>query len=449
MKTIFISCFFNLVVRNLLETDFFNILKNRSDIKIVLLVPEKNKDFYQQEFGAGNIIVESIPFRSMSKINLLFHVWSWNLLNTRSKKIHKLVQRGKDHNYFRYIFNSLVAWTGGFRFTRKLFRFLDRHLIPGGGFDALFDKYKPDLIFATDSQDLRVQELSDSYLTREARRRGIYSIGMGRSWDSMTTKGLLRTLPDLVVVQNLNIKSWAIKYHSVPENLIRVVGVPHYDDYLVGQRSSREEFMAGLGLDPTRKYIFVTPPSDIWTGDKSFNKFLFNELAKLGEQVVIRFPLFGDLATGGFKPPAGMIFDIPKNVSNLEESMLRRSDDQRLADLIYHSGAVLTSPSSIILDSEIFDKPTVLIGFDGERPRPFWNSLLRYYEYEHQLDVINKGNLKIAKNPEEMRELLRLYLEHPEIDQAARKQVAEGVCYKLDGKSGQRLADLMFKHLNI
>ncbi|TSC89693.1 MAG: hypothetical protein G01um10143_183 [Parcubacteria group bacterium Gr01-1014_3] len=447
MKTIFITCFFNLVVRNLLETNFFNLLKQQEGIRIILLVPEKNKDFYQREFGAPNIIIEAIPFRPLSKINLLFHVLFWNLLSTYSKKIHKLVQRGKDHNYLRYIFNSLIAWTGSFGFVRNSVRFLDYRFTPGGGFDALFEKYRPDLIFATDLQDLRAQEFSDSYLVREARRRGIYSAGMGRSWDSMTTKGLLRTLPNIVVVQNTNIESWVINYHGVPKNRLRVVGIPHYDDYLVGQRSDRKEFMTRLGLDPARRYIFVTPPSDIWTGDKSFNKFLFNELAKLEEQTVIRLPLFGVLETGGFKPPAGMVFDVPQNVVKLEESMLRRSDDQHLANLIYHSAVVLTSPSSIILDSMIFDKPTVLIGFDGEKAKPFWDSLVRYYEYEHQREVIKNGKLSIAKSPEEMRDLLKSYLERPEQDGEYRKRVAEGACFKLDGKSGERLSNLLWNIL--
>ncbi len=447
MKTIFITCFFNLVVRNLLETDFFSLLKKKSDIRIVLLVPEKNKDFYQREFGAPNVLVEPIKFRPLSKINLLFHVLFWNLLNTYSKKIHKLVRLGKDHNYLSYVFLSLIAWTGGFGFIRNFARLLDYYLIPGGGFNALFEKYRPDLIFATDLQDLRAQEFSDSYLVREAKRRGIYSVGMGRSWDSMTTKGLLRTLPDIIAVQNTNIESWVINYHGVPKSRLRVVGIPHYDDYLVGQRSDREEFMTRLGLNPARRYIFVTPPSDIWTGDKSFNNFLFNELAKLGEQVVVRFPLFGALETGGFKPPAGMVFDVPKNVVKLEESMLRRSDDQHLANLIYHSDVVLTSPSSIILDSAIFYKPTVLIGFDGDKPKPFWDSLLRYYEYEHQQEVIKKGKLPIAKSPEEMRDLLKSYLENPEKDKEARKLVAEGACFKLDGKSGERLSNLLWNIL--
>ncbi len=442
-KTIFFTGFFNLVVRNILETDAFALLKSQPNLRIVLLVPEKKGEFFQKEFGGGNIIVEEVPFRPLSKINLLFHVLSWNLLHNRSKKIHKLVQLGKDRNYLRYWFTSFLSWLGSFGLVRKFFRWLDYWLVPAGGYDALFAKYQPQLVFATDIQDLRVQEYSDTYLVRESRRKGIKSIAMSRSWDAMTTKGLLRTLPDILAVQNNQIKDWAVKYHSVPADVTAVVGYPHYDHYILGKRTPRKEFFEKLKLDPNRKLIFVTPPSDIWTGDTSFNKYLLKILAGVGEQVVVRFPIFGGAEISDFTPPPYMVFDIPKSAARLEESLLRRGDDEHLADLIYHSDVAVTSPSSIVLDAAIFNKPIVLIGLDGEKPKPFWDSLRRYYEYEHQQAVINQGSLKIARSPQELVELARYYLANPSIGREGNSAIAKNACVWLDGKSGERLANLI------
>lgn len=440
-KTIFITCFFNLVVRNILETDFFRILRSRPDLRLILLVPAGKADFYRQEFGGGNILIEEVPVRPISKVNLLFHWLSWNLLKTRSKKIHKLVQLEKDRNFLRYWLLSFAAWLGGFRSIQRIFRAFDYRLVPGGGLDDLFEKYKPDAVFATDIQDLRVQELSDTYLIREARRKGIPSAAIGRSWDSITTKGLLRTLPDLLILQNNQIKEWAVKYHGVPAEKIAVVGVPHYDNYLNGRRTPREDFFMRLGLDQRRKLVFVTPPSDIWTGDKSLNIYLLNVLAELGEQIVVRFPIFGGMDLSGFVRPANMIFDIPKNESRLEETMLRRSDDDHLADLIYHSDVVVTSPSSIVLDAAIFGKPVVLIGLDGPKTKSLWSSLRRYYEYEHQQAVIKQGFLKVAKTNEDLLNQIRFALENPTKFAPGFKVIAENACYKLDGQSGRRLAE--------
>lgn len=447
MRTIFITCFFNLVVRNVLATDFLRALKSQKDLRLVLLIPEGKKDFFQKEFGGDNVVLEEVSFRPLSRINLFFHVWSWNLLSTRSKKIHKLVQLGKDHNYLRYLINSLIAWSGKFSPVRRLFRWLDSRLIPGGGVDYLFEKYEPKAIFASDIQDLRAQEYSDAYFIREARRRGVFCVGMSRSWDSMTTKGLLRTLPDLLVVQSENIKDQAIKYHNVPAGIIEVVGTPHYDFYLTGKRKSREDFFKGFDLDPAKKLVLVALSSDIWTGDANNNPYLLKAFTDPDSQVIARFPIFGGVDLGDLKLPPNVVLDAPRHTAKLEEAFLSREDDEHLADLLYHSDLVVTGPSSIVLDAAIFDKPTVLVGFDGEKSKPLWASLRRYYEYEHQQAVIRMGDLKIAKNRDELVSLVRHYLVNPQDGRSGRRRVAESVCYRLDGKAGFRLADVVLNNI--
>ncbi|MEK7629043.1 MAG: CDP-glycerol glycerophosphotransferase family protein [Patescibacteria group bacterium] len=445
--TIFISCFFNLVARNVLHTKFFEYLKKTKGYRIILLVPKINADAFKKEFSNTNIIIESVHFLPMSKINLLFHWLSWNLLNTKSKKIHKIVQFGKDSNRLMYMFTSFLGWLGGYKIIRKIFRKLDYWLVPRGMFDYLFNKYKPDMVLATDIQDLRVQELCDTSLVREAKRRGIYSMGMGRSWDSMTTKGLLRTLPTKLVVQSVSIKDQAVRYHSVDSEQIVVTGTLHYDKYVLDERTSRETFFRELGFDPSKKLILLTIPSDIWTGNASLSHYLLNIFSQLNDQIIVRFPLFGKVDIGDFKPAQTMVFDNPYNSDRLEESRLSISDDDHLADLIYHSDVVVTGPSSIILDASIFNKPIVLIGFDGEEARPYGQSMARYYDYEHQQLAILSGGMKVAKDRDQLINLVLEYLANPDLDNKGRRQVAENICFKLDGQSGLRLAQLIWNTL--
>ena len=73
-KTIFISCFFNLVARNILYTDVFKILSSRNDLKIILLVPTGKKAVFEREFGGPTVVVEEIQFCRLSRLNLLFHL---------------------------------------------------------------------------------------------------------------------------------------------------------------------------------------------------------------------------------------------------------------------------------------------------------------------------------------------------------------------------------------
>ncbi|MBI4119959.1 MAG: CDP-glycerol glycerophosphotransferase family protein [Parcubacteria group bacterium] len=448
-KTIFITAFFNLAVRNILSTDFLDILKSRKDLRVILLVPEGRKFLFEREFGETNVVVEEIPFRRISRLNLLFHFLSWNLLSTHSKKIHRLVQLRKDNNYLMFWLTSLLGFLGRFNPTKKVFRWLDYNFSPRDVFDPWFDKYKPDLVLATDIQDLRVQELSDTALVRVARNKDVASVGMSRSWDAITTKGLLRTLPDILVTQSENMKKMAVCYHGLDPERVAAVGFPHYDSYVKGTRIDRGVFFKRLELNPNKRLIFFVPPSDLWTGDKSLNFYLLRLLAGLGEQVVVRFPLFGELDIGDFVPPGYMIFDKPRNVSQLEESFLNRQDDAHLADLIYHSDVVLTGPSSIILDAAILDKPTILLGFDGDTSKPYWKSLRRYYDYEHQQVVINGAGTRIATSGEELIAYLRVCLNNPQQGSTFRRTIAQEACYSLDGQSGERLAKLVLKRLDL
>lgn len=446
-KTIFISCFFNLVVRNILYADFFKILSFKNNVKIVLLVPSGKKNVFEKEFSGSRVITEEVKFHRLSKINLLLHLMSWYLLSTKSKKIHKLVQLKKNHNYFVFFITSLLAQLGKFNAVRHIFRVMDYWLMPRGGFDYLFSKYRPDLVLATDMQDLRTQEFSDTALVREAKRKHIFSIGMGRSWDSMTTKGLLRTLPDKLAVQTEDIKNQAVKYHSVNPKMVHVVGTPHYDKYINDKRISREDFFKKTGFDPNRKLILLVLPSDIWTGDSELNTRLLELFADLKEQVIVRFPIFGEINMRGFVTPPHMVFDAPINSEYLEESLLSRQDDDHLADLLYHSDVVVTGASSIVVDAAIFNKPTVLIGFDGDKPRPYWASMKRYYDYEHQRLILERGSFRVANNKDELISLIKMYFDNPMIGAIERNKVAETFCLNKDGQSGLRLANLIWNTL--
>ena len=437
-KTIFITCFFNMVARNILSTSFFDSLKSRSDLRVVLLVPKDKESLYRKEFGSGNIIIEPINIKKTGTTNLFFHLIFWNLLDTESKKIHKIVQLNKNKNVFSFFIKSFISKVGHFKIFISFLRWIDYKIVPGGGYDRLFDFYKPSIIFSTDPQDLRLHEFGDSYLLREAKRHSVATIAMSRSWDSITTKGILRTLPDVLIVQNMNIKNQTAKYHFMNPDKIKVVGIPHYDNYVSGKRSDREEFFKKIGFDGKKKLILFVPPSDIWTGDKTLNEHLLRELGKTKEQIMVRFPIFGGLDLGDFKSGGNLFFDMPGSSEKLEESFMDKEDDDHLADSLYHCDVVVTGPSSLMLDAAVFDKPIVLIGYDGDKKKPYWQKLGRYYDYEHQKDFINSGFAKIAKTPEELVSFVKDYLNNPKLDCGARKKIAINIS-GLNGNSGARL----------
>src|SRR4030095_13968020 len=82
------------------------------------------------------------------------------------------------------------------------------------------------------------------------------------SWDNLTSKGLVRVLPDHVVVWNEAQKREATALHGVPADRVLVTGAQLFDRWFTMQPSrSREEFCRAAGLDPERPFLLYVGAS--------------------------------------------------------------------------------------------------------------------------------------------------------------------------------------------
>lgn len=84
------------------------------------------------------------------------------------------------------------------------------------------------------------------------------------SWDNLTNKGLIRVIPDRVLLWNNAQKDEAVSMHSVPAEKIIVTGAQCYDIWYDMQPvESRVDFCRRVGLDPDRPFV-------LYTGSSSF-----------------------------------------------------------------------------------------------------------------------------------------------------------------------------------
>lgn len=82
------------------------------------------------------------------------------------------------------------------------------------------------------------------------------------SWDHLTTKGLIKVLPDRVLVWNDVQRREAVKLHGVPRRRIVVTGAQLFDQWFARTpKLEREAFLAPLGLDPARPYLLYVGSS--------------------------------------------------------------------------------------------------------------------------------------------------------------------------------------------
>jgi hypothetical protein len=65
------------------------------------------------------------------------------------------------------------------------------------------------------------------------------------------------------------------------------------------------------------------------------------------------------------------------------------------------------------------------------------------------LEIVNSHATKLAKSRGEFKELINRYLEHPEFESKERQELRDRFCYRIDGNSGKRFADLIIKEVNL
>ncbi len=111
----------------------------------------------------------------------------------------------------------------------------------------------PDVVLVSPLIDLASPLLE--YL-KAARRLRIPTGICVASWDNLTSKGLLRFVPERVFVWNEIQRREAIDLHGIPAARVVATGGARFDEWFARQpTASREAFAAKVGIDPERPFL--------------------------------------------------------------------------------------------------------------------------------------------------------------------------------------------------
>lgn len=456
MKTIFITAFHPFISKNILNTDVFKILKARNDLKIVLLVSDRKKEFFETNYGSDNVTVEGVDLTplSNSRSNNFFSKTAFFFIYShwiKRKRWDYVTDNPRVKNYIKYfLFICSTFFFSAFKTAKRLFRYFDWHYSPSNFFDKQYEMYKPDLVFVPD-----VYTDFDQAVIKEAKRRGIFVIGMIRSWDSNISKGLMRFMPDKLIVNNEIIKKEAVKLHSYPEKNILVAGLPQFDNYLKAPFHSREDFFKSIRGDPRKRTILYAPGSPDNFGKTNLIICRFLKEAKTKEilphdvQILIsNHPHRPDDFQEFSNDKDFVIISIGTKIKEGRKDIeISPEDSINLADMLYYSDVLIWMASSIGLDALVFDKPEIVINFDGLENRPYWSSVRRFHDEDHMAPFLKTGGVKIAKSLDDMISAVTDYLANPKLDAQGREKARAQQLWQLDGKSGERIANFILSFL--
>lgn len=455
-KTIFITAFHSFVSKNILNTDVLKTVASNNDLQIVILVPDIKESFFKNLYERNNILVKGVPIRSMTnrKQTRLFSAWSHLLIDSsylRYKRHERLNIHRNIRTYTKFvveifltklfIWNPIVRWL-----IRKTFL----SLVKFQEVKEIFDTYKPDVVFSTD-----VFDEADCLVAVETKRRGIKLISMVRSWDNCYSKGLMRVIPNKLIVNNEAIKLEAISMHRVPSEDIVVLGSPQYDVFIKKERTPREEFFRSMGLDPDKKLVLYAPAGAILSDTDSdiiniLNKALsHNKFGTLVQFLVRNHPNHpADLKFASNWP--GFVIEDPGKTfnNNPKDTELTMSDNEHLADEVFYADVVVWVATTLPLDAVVFDRPLISIDFDGFKHKKYYDSVRKYHDEDHMKKMLDLGGVSISKNPKELIFMINRYLENHLLDSDGRAKIRAQQFYKLDGNAGKRIGEYMVSQIN-
>ena len=451
-RTIFVTIFQGVEAKNILRTDIFKELMSHQDIRIVFFVGTQEKaEYYRKEFSDPKVIYEVVKPNKSAGFNKFFSNLSFKLLNTETVDLRRKMNLEMYGNYIKYSYDFVVNKILARPWVRKVVRVLDYNLAKDSTFSEYFNRYDPSIVFlAHPFDDLEVN------LLKEAKRRGVKTIGFINSWDKLTARNIIRVLPDKLLVFNDIVKEEAKRHADIQGNKIEIVGIPQYDWHINYKSLNRNEFFQEKGFNPNKKLIVYAPmgkaySNSDWDIINLLKSSIENEEIK-NAQLLVRFQPNDFVDFDEIKKRPWLVYDMPGIRFSKERGVdwdMSFDDIRGLSDTLANADLFICYASSLSIDASMFNKPVINIDFEVGGKKPMIKSPTHFYKMTHYINALKIRAVKLVNNKREMIVWINKYLENPELDGDNRKKLVEEQCYVLDGKAGKRTADLIISNLDL
>lgn len=457
-KKVLIALPFGQTVRDVLRSETYEVLRNRSDIDIHVCCTGANDEGFVEEFSGPNITMSQLKEYSPNRLELLLQSVYLSTLAFRSNTIRIYAEFDKKSSLRKLIpiSNVCSAVFGRFRFQKLLGWFMKK-ANPERAYKSLFDSVKPDLVVVT-----RVLRASPDYpILKEADIRGLPVIALVSSWDNFTTKGFFPFGVKKLVVWNQVMEDEAVNLFGFDRSDIFQSGIPRFDMYFnKTQFCSRNTFFQRYGLDNSKRLITYTtgnktavlPPGDRISAEVDIVKLIAKEISNgdlANVHLLVRLhPLAEPEDFEILKAYNNVTIQIPGAKNKFRDRLFSKIDDIEIAETMLHSDVVINVASTMTIDSAAFDTPSISIRFDIRGELPFEHSVKKYYEYEHYRVLRETGGVDIVDSPEELISKINHVLEYPSYLKEERNNIVLQQVKYPDGKAGYRVGCEILDYLD-
>lgn len=392
-KRLGITFFEEQVIRNFIDEENNTFISNLKDhFDIVILTNEPCKSILTSALKKINFkqevikVVEIEPFKKNKFYRFfssLARVLNESKSNNWSRKRNYAIRETKIVNYYlkEFLHALLARSTTVKRLVRRGFALTS----VGMKHTTLFTQFQLDLLVITSATNY----YWDARIGNVANRLKIPTIAIPRSWDNLTSHGLLRFNPNKIIVFSRVMKDYAVKYQKIQEDSIEICRNPAYS---IDGPTNR------IRSNQKKNILYACMGNHLFRNEQQ----LINKLCRLQEQsrnfnlTILEHPKFGQGNNLKFEFPNVDFISFAYRASRSRSELYEKLSDQHL---------VLVLGSSVVLDSLFVQTPVLIVALDSEEF--FWASANRYLdEVEHFSDLFNRGFLPVVRNLEQLESVI-------------------------------------------
>ena len=321
----------------------------------------------------------------------------------------------------------------------------------------MFYPANPSYIDQLKANDSKVLFTTNAHLANErelitsAHKLNIPTIGFVKSWDNIH-KGIHSRTTKIAVWNNINKKELIDIEKYKPENIF-VTGAPQFDPYFKKDiLVNRNDFFANMGLNSNRPTIFFATIGDFgFNIDESYwLELLINQIRngdiKGNPQVICRLHPWSKLEL--FEKFSSIPWVKISYINDFIPGLgwyMNKEKVIMMANMINHSDLVISPGSTVLLESAIFDRPTLFPmfhDFQPERASEYFNQWVLGKHFER---IKNLNLVPIIDDSKHFSSMVNKCLKNPNWYSKQRKQLVKDYIQFTDGNSTKRLANTIVK----
>lgn len=244
---------------------------------------------------------------------------------------------------------------------------------------------KFDGVVSTSPLDIRENTIVNSL-------HNIRSLAIIISWDNLTSKGIINTDYDSVLVWNQYMADEYQRFYSIfglPEQKVQITGIPRFDIYFepLPSQFSPTNLRHALHIsDASQVILFATSAIKHFPNQADILSHLIEYTDNHPSVIILLKCHSGDdpvLYHKFSKHPCVRIWTPTTPFTSIPEL----DSLQLLAGMLRLCDVCVQVASTIRLETAIANKPCISIAYDGDLTPPYSHSVKRFYSFSHQLPL--------------------------------------------------------------